>query len=106
MVIWVDWLLAAHLSAEDLDGSIRNDLVRVHVGLCAGTSLEDGQGEVIDEFEVGNLSSSFLDCFAELGIWIKRTLVAAQIDLTTIWDKHEIALTADWGKYYLIMTVT
>ena len=41
MVIGVDRLLGAKFTAEHLDGTVRDDLVGVHVGLRAGTGLCD-----------------------------------------------------------------
>lgn len=39
VVIGVDWLLGALYTSEDLNGTIGDYFVRVHVGLGAGTSL-------------------------------------------------------------------
>ena len=47
MVIRMDWSLAAQLTAKQLDGSVGDDLVSVHVGLGAGPRLPDHQGKVI-----------------------------------------------------------
>jgi len=51
MVVGVDRLLATHLATEDLNCSVRDDFVGVHVGLGSGTSLPDNEGEVVDELE-------------------------------------------------------
>ena len=47
MIVGVDRLLRTHLAAHDLDGAVRDHLVRVHVRLGAGTSLPDHQREMI-----------------------------------------------------------
>jgi len=69
VVVGVDWLLAAHLSAEDLDCSVGDDFVGVHVGLGAGAGLPDDEREVVNELEGCDLFSGFDDCVADLGIW-------------------------------------
>ena len=47
VVIGVDRGLAAQLPAQQLDGSVGDDLVCVHVGLGAGARLPDDEGEVV-----------------------------------------------------------
>merc|ERR1719450_387055 len=47
VVVGVDWGLAAQLAPQQLDGPVGDDLVGVHIGLGAGASLPDDQGEVI-----------------------------------------------------------
>lgn len=68
VVVGVDGLLASHLSTQDLNGTVGDDLVGVHVGLSAGTGLPHNQREVVNELEVGDLSSSLLDSLADLGV--------------------------------------
>jgi hypothetical protein len=68
VVVRVDGLLAAHGAAENLDRAVRDDLVGVHVGLCAGTGLPYDEREVVDELERGHLLSSLLDRLSEL--WV------------------------------------
>lgn len=64
MVVRVDGLLGAHGAAEDLNGAVRDHFVGVHVRLRAGTGLPHHEGEVVEQLEVGNLSGSLLDSFA------------------------------------------
>lgn len=64
VVVGVDGLLRAHGAAEDLDRTVRDDFVGVHVRLGAGAGLPHYEGEVVEELEVGHLSSSLLDSFA------------------------------------------
>ncbi len=47
VIVGVHGLLAAELAAQELAGSIGDHLIGIHVGLCAGTGLPDGNGEVI-----------------------------------------------------------
>jgi len=68
VVVGVDGLLAAHLAAEDLNGTVGNDLVGVHVGLGTRTSLPDDKGEVVVELAFGNLSGGLLDGLSNLGV--------------------------------------
>jgi hypothetical protein len=68
VVVGMDGLLAAHLTAEDLNGAVRDDFVGVHVGLGAGARLPDDEREVVDELQVGDLSSGLLDGLPDLGV--------------------------------------
>ena len=72
VVVGVDGLLAAHGAAEDLDGAVGDDFVGVHVGLRAGAGLPDDEGEVVEEFEVGDLAGGLLDRLAEFGVYRRR----------------------------------
>lgn len=54
VIVWVDGLFAAFLTAEDLDGTVGDYFVGVHVGLGAGARLPDDEGEVLEEEEVGD----------------------------------------------------
>ena len=47
VIIGVHRSLAAQFSSEQLNGSVGDDLVGVHVGLGAGACLPDHQGEVV-----------------------------------------------------------
>ena len=68
MVVRVNGLFGAKLAAEDLDGSVRDDLVRVHVGLGTGAGLPDDQGEVVDELKVSHLLGRLLDRLGDSGV--------------------------------------
>jgi hypothetical protein len=68
VVVGVDWLLAAHCAAEDLNGAVGDDFVRVHVGLGARARLPDNQGEVVNELQRGDLVSGLLDSLAQLRV--------------------------------------
>ena len=72
VVVGVDGLLGAHGAAEDLNGAVRDDFVGVHVRLGAGSGLPHHEGEVVEELEVGHLSSSLLDSFANRRVWMHR----------------------------------
>jgi hypothetical protein len=47
VVVGVDGVLRAELSAQDLDGPVGDDLVRVHVGRGPRTRLEDVEHELV-----------------------------------------------------------
>lgn len=64
MVVGVDRLLAAHGPAQDLNCTVGDDLVGVHVGLGARAGLPDNKREMVNQFEVGNLSGGLLDRLA------------------------------------------
>lgn len=70
VVVGVHRLLGAHLAAQNLDGSVADDLVGVHVGLSAGAGLPDDEGEVVEELEVSNLLRGLLNGLADLRIYI------------------------------------
>lgn len=50
VVVRVNRGLASQLSSHDLDGSVGDDLIDVHVGLSSRSGLEDDEGEVVEEF--------------------------------------------------------
>jgi len=68
MVIRMNRLLAAHLSAQKLNCSVGDDLVGVHVGLSARAGLPDDEGEVAKELPGDDFIGSLLNGFTELGI--------------------------------------
>jgi hypothetical protein len=68
VVVGVDGLLGAHLASEDLNGTVGDNLVGVHVGLSAGTGLPDDEREVVKELALGDLSGSLLDSLTNFGI--------------------------------------
>jgi hypothetical protein len=68
VVVGMDGLLATLHSAEDLNGTVGDDLVGVHVGLGAGAGLPDDEGEVVQELAVGDLLGSLLDGLANGGV--------------------------------------
>ena len=71
VVVGVDGLLGAHGATQDLNGTVGDDLVRVHVGLGAGTSLPDDQREVVQKLAISNLSCGLLDSLTNLGFFWK-----------------------------------
>lgn len=75
VVVGVYRLLAAHLASQDLDGSVADDFIGVHVGLGAGARLPDNQGEVVDQLEVSDLLCSLLDSLADFGVWWAETIL-------------------------------
>ena len=76
VVVGVDGLLATHLAAEDLNGTVRDDLVGVHVGLGAGAGLPDNEGEVVEELAIGDLLGGLLNSLADLLIYWTPTLAS------------------------------
>jgi hypothetical protein len=68
MIVGVDWLLGAHCAAKNLDSSVADDLVRVHVRLSTRSGLPDNQREMFNQLEISNLLGSLLDSFADFGI--------------------------------------
>lgn len=68
VIVGVDGFLAALLAAQDLDGSVGDDLVRVHVGLSARAGLPDDQGEVVEQLQVSDLLGRLLNGLADGGV--------------------------------------
>ena len=68
VVVGVDGLLGALLAAEDLNGTVGDDLVGVHVGLGARARLPDDQREVVHELAIGDLLGGLLDGLGDLGV--------------------------------------
>ena len=70
VVIRVDRLLAAFLTAGDGDGAVRNDLVRIHVALRARSGLPDAKRKVGVELAgdhlIGGLRNEFAFFFRQL----------------------------------------
>lgn len=71
VVVGVDGLLGTHGTTEDLNGTVGDDLVGVHVGLGAGTSLPDDQREVVQQLALGDLSGGLLNSLTDLGVLIQ-----------------------------------
>jgi hypothetical protein len=69
VVVGVDRLLGALYSSEDLNGTVGDDLVGVHVGLSTRTGLPYDQREVVQELALGDFSSGLLDSLTNLGIY-------------------------------------
>jgi hypothetical protein len=68
VVVRVNWLLAAQFTTQNLDGSVGDNLVNVHVGLSTGSGLENDQGEVVDELSGDDVVGAFADGFDDLGV--------------------------------------
>lgn len=56
MVIRVNRVLGPQFSAEQLNCTVRNNFVCIHIRLRAASSLENDQREVVDEFAGNHLS--------------------------------------------------
>jgi hypothetical protein len=59
--------LAAHHATRELDGAVRDDLVRVHVALGAATGLEHHQREVLVELALDHLVGGPHDEVGDVG---------------------------------------
>jgi hypothetical protein len=66
VVVRVNRGLASQLSSHDLDSSVGDDLVDVHVGLSSRSGLEDDQGEVVEEFTRDDLVRGLGDGIGDL----------------------------------------
>ena len=68
MVIGVDGLLGAHLTAKHLNSAVRDHFVGVHVGLGARPGLPDHQREMVVQLAVDDLLRRFGDGLGQLGV--------------------------------------
>lgn len=68
VVVGVNGLLAAQFTAQDLDSSVGNDFIDVHVGLGSGSGLENDQREVVNELSGDDLVSGLADGVDDLGV--------------------------------------
>jgi hypothetical protein len=73
VVVGVNGLLGAHFPAENLNGTVGDNLVGVHVGLSARTSLPDDQREVVQQLALSDLSGGLLNSLTNLGVCSKLT---------------------------------
>ena len=69
VVVGVDGLLGAHGATQDLNSTVGDHFVRVHVGLSTGTGLPDNEREMVEQLALRDLSSSLLDGLTDLGIF-------------------------------------
>lgn len=99
IVIGVDGLVANY-AAQDFSATVADDLVGVHVGLGAGTSLPDHKGEVIIKLAGDDLVSSLDNGVGLLGV---QTVVKVRLGGGLLKDTerlddgqgHSLALSAN-----------
>lgn len=89
MVIGVNRLLRAKLTTKDLNGSVGDDLVDIHVTLGSATSLEDNQGEMVKELSRDNLFSRVRN--VKVRDKIATYIVSGFLDSSTDFGVHSIA---------------
>ncbi len=65
MIVWVHRLLAALGAAQNFNRTIGNDLVGIHVGLRARTSLPHHQRKLAVHFAAGDFVGRFHDRIAD-----------------------------------------
>ena len=68
MVVGVHRRLGANLAAEHLDGTVRDNLIHIHVRLRARTRLEDDQRKVVVKLAADHLVSSAANRIGDLGV--------------------------------------
>ena len=56
MVVGMNGLLGAALTTEDLDSTVGDNLVDIHVALGSTASLEDDKRELVNELARDNLT--------------------------------------------------
>jgi hypothetical protein len=99
MVIGVD-LLISEFSSKDLDGSVSNNFVGIHIGLSARACLPDNKGEVVVEFALNDFICSGNDSICDF--WRKSiTLVDDGSTLledtkgSDNWCGHPVSVASD-----------
>ena len=73
VIVRMDGDHGAERLAQNLVGAVCDNLIGVHVGLCAGAGLPDDKGEMVGEFSGCDLTRGPEDCPAAL--FIKDTKV-------------------------------
>ncbi|EEQ39392.1 conserved hypothetical protein [Clavispora lusitaniae ATCC 42720] len=68
VVIWVHWFLGAQFTAQDLNGSVGDNLISVHVTSGTRTGLEHNQWKVVVQFTFGNFGGCLLDGTSDLRV--------------------------------------
>ena len=98
VVVGVDRLLGAHLTAQNLDGAVGDDLVGVHVGLGTGAGLPDDQREVVVELAGCDLGGGLLDGLTDLCVCAERKASVWSV-VSESWSWHTQAeLHVDGGS--------
>jgi len=69
VVVRVNGLLGAHGTTQNLDSTVGDDLVGVHVGLSARAGLPDDQREVIQQLTLSDLGGGLLNSSTNLGVY-------------------------------------
>ena len=72
MLVRVHGHLGAHLTAENLDRAVADDLVDAHVRLSALTRLEDANREVCKQLARDHFVCRLDDCLANVGVQLAR----------------------------------
>ena len=67
MIVGVD-LLGSKFASKNLNGTVGNDLVRVHVGLGAGAGLPDDKREVVVKLSFDDFVGGLDDSISNLGL--------------------------------------
>jgi len=99
VVVGVD-LFGAKLSTKNLDGTVGDDLVRVHVGLSARASLPDDKREMVVQLALDDFVSSLDDSVGDL--WLEA-VVEVSLSSTLFkdakgfddGDRHALTLTSN-----------
>lgn len=68
MIVRVNGLLAPKLPTQNLDRTVADNLVRVHVALGTASGLEYNEWEVVDQFAGNDLICGLGDRIADFGV--------------------------------------
>ncbi len=68
-------LLRSHLAARNLDRAIGNDLVHIHVGLCAAPGLPDTQRELVIQLAGDNFIRGLRNQLRQVGRKFSQILI-------------------------------
>ena len=90
MVVGMYDAVIALLSAQDLDGTIGNDLIGIHIDGGAGTALDLIADKLIVEFSLHDLAAGLADGFADIFTDDLVVIIgqgAGHLDLRQAFDK-------------------
>lgn len=99
IIVWMN-KFASELSAHNLNGSVRNDFISVHIWLGSRSCLPDNQWEVIVKLSLNDLISSLNDGTSDFRI---KSIALVDFSGTFLqntessndWSWHSIGVSAD-----------
>ncbi|KAH3670745.1 hypothetical protein OGAPHI_001261 [Ogataea philodendri] len=101
MIVRMNGFFRAKSSAQNLNGSVTDHLVGVHVGLGSRTGLENNQWKMVNKLSIGNLSGSLFDCVSQFRVQHTKLLVDSGSgflqDSKSMhnWSRHDLSWTSD-----------
>jgi hypothetical protein len=90
--------LGAEFSTKDLDSTVGNNFIGIHVALSARSSLPDDEREMVVEFALRYLIGSLNNSISNLGLESKANVslsscLLEETESTNNWERHALTLT-------------